>query len=202
MTTDRRISEALYASLKQDPFYRTLEAQIPDPRTAREAMLDYYDLSMAEGATWGRLGRPAEGSYGISIWSLPLPKEQADAKAAAKQIALARALGLHCSDIFNRIEASMAVHEETLDLDGYWYLSILGVDPAEQGKGLGGSLVTPVLSEADQLGRHSYLTTFSPRNIPFYERLGYRIAGEFPEPVTQSCFWVLTRSPDQTVTAE
>lgn len=195
MLAYKLFSESLYGALRDDPFYRTLERHYPLKDGARAAMLSYYDVSIREGEKWGRVYAPENDHYGISVWSLPLPAADVAQKTAAKHAALERAMGSECLKAFTEIEASMAVHESGLKLDKHWYLSILGVDPSRQGQGLGGGLVIPVLREADELGVPSYLTTFNPRNIPFYERLGYRAAGDFPEPVTNSRFWVLVRDP-------
>jgi GNAT superfamily N-acetyltransferase len=188
-------AEGLYDALRPDPFYRTLEQTYGDPAGAREAMLRYYDLSIREGVRWGRLGLPADGTYGISVWAVPLDAAQAARKSEAKQQALVEAMGDTCARCFAGIEASMKPHEQALGLQDDWYLSILGVSPEVQGQGLGGQLIGDVLAEADQIGASSYLTTFTPRNIGFYKKHGYVEAGRFPEPVTGSDFWILTRPP-------
>lgn len=184
----------LYDALRPDPFYRTLEAAHPDRETAREAMLRYYDLSIAEGSAWGHLGT-AEGVRGLSVWSVPLPDAQSRQKTAQKREALVAAMGIDCADTFATIEENMARHEAKLNLADHWYLSILGVAPDQQGKGTGASLLEPVLTQADQAGVSSYLTTFTPRNISFYARMGYYDAGAFAEPVTQADFHILIRPP-------
>ena len=76
-----------------------------------------------------------------------------------------------------------------------WYLSILGVLPEQQGRGVGRSLVEPVLEDADAADIATYLETFAPRSIPFYQRLGYEILGEIREPVTGSDYWLMRRKP-------
>jgi GNAT superfamily N-acetyltransferase len=60
----------------------------------------------------------------------------------------------------------------------YWYISILGVDPRSQGQGYGTRLLTPVLERARREGVISYLETANPKNLPFYERLGFRVLEE------------------------
>ena len=190
----RHYSEALYEALRPDPFYLTLENAYTGRYKAREAMLRYYDLSIREGKTWGRLGT-ADGVEGISVWSVPLSDSDARKKSASKVSALSSAMGTACAKLFQRIETSMARSEARLDLESMWYLSILGVSPAQQGQGFGPKLLAPVLAEADAAGVASYLTTFTPRNIPFYERQGYVDAGCFSEPVTGAEFTVLVRQP-------
>jgi GNAT superfamily N-acetyltransferase len=58
------------------------------------------------------------------------------------------------------------------------YLFLLGVDPAMQGKGIGRTLIAPVLDLCDRDALPAYLETATDRNIPFYQGLGFVVAGE------------------------
>lgn len=196
MSRHHTCAQALFEALKPDPFYASLEATHKDPAKAQDAMLAYYDASIADGAEWGRISVADDGYSGVSVWSVPLEGKASDARRQQKQQRLMAALGSDGLKLFNEIEASMDARESDLDLEGHWYLSILGVMPTQQGTGYGAKLVRAVLEEADALGVSSYLTTFTPRNIPFYEKLGYETAATFPEPVTQSAFSVLIRTPE------
>ncbi|MDQ0466581.1 ribosomal protein S18 acetylase RimI-like enzyme [Caulobacter ginsengisoli] len=67
----------------------------------------------------------------------------------------------------------------------HWYLSMLGVDPARQGRGLGSALLKAGLARCDADGLPAYLESSNPKNVPLYERFGFealgRIApGDFP----------------------
>jgi len=188
-------AEALYQSLKGDAFYRTLEAHVAGGRDPRAAMLAYYKLSMQDGIKWGRATFPEDGDYGASVWSLPLSEDASAQRTSEKQAALKAALGPEATGVFNQIESEMAPHENMLNLHDNWYLSILGLHPSQQGKGLGAVLLRPVLDEADKAGVASYLTTFSQGNIKFYEKVGFEVMGQFPVPATGSDFSVLVRPP-------
>ena len=74
-----------------------------------------------------------------------------------------------------------------------WYLSIAGIKPAHQGRGLGVDLLMKVINETDKNGIPTYLETFTPRNIKFYERMGYKITKEIAEPVTGCPYWIMVR---------
>ncbi len=60
----------------------------------------------------------------------------------------------------------------------HWYLPLLGVDPMMQSRGLGEIVMRPALDRCDQTGVPAYLESANPRNVPFYERLGFRVTGE------------------------
>ena len=60
----------------------------------------------------------------------------------------------------------------------HWYLPLIGVDPWQQGRGIGTALMRRVLDECDRDGIPAYLDSSNPSNIPWYEGLGFRVVGE------------------------
>ncbi len=97
-----------------------------------------------------------------------------------------------------RLRRLGAFHERRHELDvapRHWYLLTLGVDPAHQGRGIGGTLLRPVLSRADAEGLPAYLETAKERNVAFYRR--YRFAVVSSEEVTGGGprFFTMRRPP-------
>ena len=76
-----------------------------------------------------------------------------------------------------------------------WYLSIVGITPKAQGKGLGRKLLEPTLTEADEAKAVCYLETFSMRNVTFYTRLGFDVIGMPHEPTTGAHYAIMVRRP-------
>ena len=60
----------------------------------------------------------------------------------------------------------------------HWHLAAVGVVPDRQGRGLGERLLGAMLRRCDRLQVPAYLESSNPRNIGFYERLGFRTTGE------------------------
>ena len=56
-----------------------------------------------------------------------------------------------------------------------WYLGVLGVEPGRQGRGIGSRLMAPVLERADRESLAVTLETAQPKNLPLYERHGFRV---------------------------
>jgi GNAT superfamily N-acetyltransferase len=77
----------------------------------------------------------------------------------------------------------------------HWYLLILGVDPARQGQGIGGTLIEPVLRRADAEGRACYLETMKPRNVTFYKKHGFDVVVEADTADGGLHFWTMRREP-------
>jgi len=60
----------------------------------------------------------------------------------------------------------------------HWYLPLIGVDPAHQGKGYGSALLKHVLINCDRNRQVAYLESTSPESVCLYERHGFKILGE------------------------
>jgi ribosomal protein S18 acetylase RimI-like enzyme len=60
----------------------------------------------------------------------------------------------------------------------HYYLAVLGTDPAHQGRGLGSSVLAPVLERCDEDGVGAFLESSKERNIDFYARHGFRVLRE------------------------
>jgi GNAT superfamily N-acetyltransferase len=60
----------------------------------------------------------------------------------------------------------------------HWYLPFIGVVPGYQGHGIGTALLEASLVQCDREGLPAYLESTNPRNVPLYERFGFRVSGE------------------------
>jgi GNAT superfamily N-acetyltransferase len=74
------------------------------------------------------------------------------------------------------------------------YLSVLGVDPPQQGRGIGSRLIAPGLELCDREGVGAYLETARERNVVFYERHGFRTTQELVLPRGPR-LWLMWREP-------
>ena len=59
----------------------------------------------------------------------------------------------------------------------HWYLPMIGVDPAHQGKGHGAALMTYTLQQCERDHLPAYLESTNPRNISLYRRNGFEALG-------------------------
>ena len=88
----------------------------------------------------------------------------------------------------------MAARGHALD-EPHWTLQYLGVRPARQGAGLGTVAVAPMLDVCDIEGLPCVLVSTNPRNLPFYERLGFQVDGEVPTPDGAAVMRPMHRAP-------
>ena len=191
----RHFAECLYEALKEDAFYQTMEQSVEDQQNAREAMLKYLDYSISESERYGELFVPDKHQFGVSVWSKPISEELGVNKSQEKKAFLRNEMGENALLTYERIVEFMSEKADVLIQPGTWYLSIIGILPAFQGQGLGPDLVKPVLAKTDQLKVPSYLETFTPRNMSFYERLGYHEIATINEPTTGKDYAIMKREP-------
>ncbi|MCG6890326.1 MAG: GNAT family N-acetyltransferase [Gammaproteobacteria bacterium] len=189
----REYAQALYDALVEDAFYITMEQQLGEQREAREAMLRYLDYSMVEARDYGTLYFPETHRHGVAVWSQPLAPARETQRKSAKLEFLRSHMGTASATRYQGIADFMSRQSAALVDASAWYLSIVGVLPAWQNRGLGGALIAPVLEQADRAGVPTFLETFTPRNEPFYQRLGYRVAGTFFEPTIGAHYSLMLR---------
>ncbi|MDZ7676280.1 MAG: GNAT family N-acetyltransferase [Acidimicrobiales bacterium] len=77
----------------------------------------------------------------------------------------------------------------------HFYLGILGVVPEGQGTGLGARLVEPVLELCDRAGLPAHLESSNPRNLGFYERLGFDVVDDYRCGPGGPVMTIMTRLP-------
>lgn len=75
----------------------------------------------------------------------------------------------------------------------HWYLPLIGVDPAKQGRGYGARLMQHALAECDRAGLPAYLESSNPANIPFYETHGFAVIGEIQSGTSPVMYPMLRR---------
>jgi GNAT superfamily N-acetyltransferase len=108
---------------------------------------------------------------GVALW-LP-PGTEADGDAIVAVLTDSVAPSKH-DDTFSVLGQMDEAHPRF----PHWYLPWFGVDPALQGRGLGGELMQQCLQIVDEDHLPAYLETPSPRSIPFYERHGFEPTGQ------------------------
>lgn len=75
----------------------------------------------------------------------------------------------------------------------HYYVECLGVDPDQQGKGLGRRVLDAVLAMADRDGVPTYLETSNPKNLPFYRVFGFDVTNEVSLSGGYPPLWTLLR---------
>jgi GNAT superfamily N-acetyltransferase len=182
------LSRTLGRAFEDDPVMDHLiprEARRHTDRLARFMLLGTKG-AVAEGTVY----TTAERSGG-AVWRAPgrwkVPTRQLLPDLPALVWALGRRLPVGLATL-----QALERHHPT---EPHWYLEILGTEPAEQGKGIGSALMAPVLEKCDAEGLPAYLESSKEKNIPYYERHGFRVSGELDLPKDGPRLWPMWREP-------
>jgi GNAT superfamily N-acetyltransferase len=187
-------SAALTESLFDDPFYWAITEGFGSDLAARKHALScYFHYSLEEAQRTGRCVVAPDSRLGAAAWLLPRSPEVDAAESSAKSQHLAAALGPPGMQNYYRMVSYMAPLAAQVVPKDAWYLSIIGILPSAQGRGLGATFLAGTLAEASQANVNCYLETFTPQSLRFYERLGFHRVAEHREPTTKREYVVMRR---------
>jgi GNAT superfamily N-acetyltransferase len=176
----RPLADALAKAFYDDPTFRWM---LPDDKTrlARNrgvftsVLRDWALRHDAVDAAWdSESGRIVGGA----VWFPPGTWPPPVAQQLRALPAYVRALGRRFGPASDLVAALARVHPKT----PHWYLYAIGVDPACQGRGVGGALLRSRLERVDQEGAAAYLESSNPGNVPLYEHFGFEAAEVPPLP--------------------
>ena len=129
----------------------------------------------------------AGGHDGAALWLPPGIGPDEDAMTAILQRTASSALQ---DDIFALLEQMGRYHPS----EPHWYLPLIGVDPAYQGRGCGSALMREALAEFERDGRPAYLESTNPKNIALYERHGFELLGTIQAGTSPPLFPMLRKA--------
>ena len=158
-----RCLAALTLAFSGDPPYRWVW---PDAQQYLEAF-PRFARAFGGGAIDHGTAQYYEGFSGVALWLPPgaAPDEESLVKVIEDTVADERK-----GAMLSMLEQMDALHP----LEAHWHLPLIGVDPAHQGKGIGSALLSHVLNLCDAVRFSAYLEATNLRNIPLYERHGFR----------------------------
>ncbi|THD61297.1 GNAT family N-acetyltransferase [Phenylobacterium sp.] len=141
----------------------------------------------------GRLQRPAGGGA-AAVW---IPSENLGPQPLHRELRglpmLLNASGLGRFPRLLALRSAMdAAHPM---IHPHEYLWFLGVTPEAQGHGVGSRLLKAETDRLDSIRRAGFLETATPRNVPLYQRHGFRIIAEYRPGSDGPTCWGMWRDP-------
>lgn len=181
----------LARAFHDDPVFRWL---VPDADT-RAATTPAFFAAMARHHFIGNGGvevaHSANGIGAATLWAPPGRWQQQPLGQVAMLPAVVRAFR-------GRLAAARALSEEMKrnhPEEPHWYLAVIGSDPLVRGAGFGQALMRSRLERCDAEGAPAYLESSHPDNIPYYQRFGFDLMGEFSAPGGGPPLWPMWRRP-------
>jgi ribosomal protein S18 acetylase RimI-like enzyme len=166
VTDEQRAIDTVVLAFAADPVARW---SWPD---AHQYLTGMPQLTRAFGGrAFQHQGAHATAAYaGAALWLPPgvTPDEEALGELVQRTVSASIR-----DDVFSVFE-QMAKYHPT---EPHWYLPLIGVDPAHQGKGHGDALLKYALEQCDRDHLPAYLESTNPRNISLYRRHGFESLG-------------------------
>ena len=185
------LGEVLADAFAEDPVFAWL---IPPQLRGRDNRMHTFFTSMSRGYLRG--GKPCYltgDASAAALWAAPgawaMPLSQVILEAAPNGLAFRRGL-------FRALRTQAQIeHLHAGQSPPHWYLGYLGARRGRQGQGLGTQLLREVLACADTDGVPAYLESSNERNLPLYERNGFRVIGELQALGHGPAIWRMWREP-------
>jgi ribosomal protein S18 acetylase RimI-like enzyme len=190
------LGEVLADAFAEDPVFAWL---IPPQLRGRDDRLRTVFTSMSRA--YLRRGKPCyltSDASAAALWAAPgswaMPLSQVILEAAPNGMAfrghLLRALRTQLQ--IERLHAAQS--------RPHWYLGYLGTRSDRQGEGLGTQMLREVLEGLNTGAMPAYLESSNERNLPLYERNGFRVVGELQALGHGPTIWRMWREGERDAT--
>lgn len=184
------LAQTLARAFDDDPISQFL---FPDAGRRRRALPRYFAILLRgaflpSGEVWTAVGDGV--ADGGAMWTPPAQRRPS-ARDLLRFLPLVPVLGRRLPAAVSTMQAVERHHPRT----PHWYLAVLGTDPPRQGRGVGSSLLAPVLSRCDAEGLPAYLESSKERNVPFYSRHGFEVTETIDLPGGGPRLWLMWRDP-------
>jgi ribosomal protein S18 acetylase RimI-like enzyme len=142
--------------------------------TPHAFLAGYPRLLQAVGGPKLERGRvfATEDFSAAALWLPPGVTSDSD----AIEVLIGETVGAERQSVAAQVGEGIDAHHPA---EPHWYLSMIGVDPARQGRGLGSAMLAHCLATlVDAEGAIAYLESSNPKNTPLYERFGFEVIGQ------------------------
>jgi GNAT superfamily N-acetyltransferase len=177
---NRVLADVLAKAFYDDPPFMWV---LPDETTRHARTRGIFTTVLrAEALRHGAVDAAWDGEsgriVGAAIWFPPGTWPSPALRQVRALPGYARALGRRLEPASALLTALARTHPKS----PHWYLYAIGVDPAHQGRGVGGALLRSRLTRADEAGAAAYLESSKTSNVALYEHFGFQAAQVPPLP--------------------
>jgi GNAT superfamily N-acetyltransferase len=167
---------------------------IPDDFTRRKKQVFMFQSLVRQGISHGEVYATSAKLEGVAVWfSSDTRRRTFWSKILSGFILFPLFLGpgtVSRQKAFGEYAASVRKRCAPFP---HWYLQLLGVDPAHQGKGYASVLLKPMFDRLSKEGQPCFLETQGEKNVALYEHLGFRVAEMGTVPGSDVKSWAMLR---------
>jgi GNAT superfamily N-acetyltransferase len=185
-------ARALALAFQDDPLQSYV---LPDPEERALRSPGHFLTLLRFGHLFGEVYTTRGTPEGAAIWQPPGADVTPERAVSAGFDRLSTLIGADALQRLGKVlDYLEAVHRRDVPPE-HWYLMVVGVAPPRQGQGVGRALLQPILDRADAARLPCYLDTAQARNVPLYQKLGFRVMVETVDPESGLRFWTFRRDP-------
>jgi ribosomal protein S18 acetylase RimI-like enzyme len=185
-------SRVLTRAFDDDPVFRYL---YPTPRRRRSSCHGFLRAIVRDALPFGDVWAAIDdGTVVATAGWLPVGAYPPTRRRAARQL-VAAWHALLTPHTFRDGLRYLTETEKLHPKEPHWYLAVIGVEPARQGEGLGGKLLTAVLDRLDATGVPAYLETSTAANVAWYRHHGFEVQHEVTPTSAGPPVWTMWREP-------
>ncbi len=182
------VARALAEAFEDDPHFRWI---VRDDRRRLERLERAFALFTERIWLPHDAGYTHERLIGAALWMPPGTWHVSVLTQLRLMPGTIRALGNNSPRLIRALNFIERKHPRKR----HWYLPIIGVARAWQGRGFGSALLHPMLQRCDREGIPAYLEASTPRNRALYERHGFTVIEECRYAADGPPMWRMWREP-------
>jgi ribosomal protein S18 acetylase RimI-like enzyme len=190
-----RAGALLARAFHHDPLYVLL---LPDERKRSDRLSWLFDRVIHYALLYGDV-HTTLALEGVACWLPPGQTRLTLGRAVRSGLyATPLKMGIAAYRRFDLYERFSGRLHQLFAPQPHWYLWAIGADAENQGRGVGSRLLEPLLRRADARREACYLETGSERNVRFYEKHGFKVAGQGCVPEIGVRVWAMRRDARST----
>lgn len=179
---------------KDDPIFAHA---LPDAEDRAPGVSQMLETVLRIGLTHGEVWVTPPPIIGVACWLSPAhPTVTAEDRDAAGWREVGAAWGVEAFARFQAFATDVAEAHALFAAEPHWYLAWLCVEPSQQGRGIGSTLMRHMTARTDIEQVGCQLFTAAPRNVPTYEHLGFSVVSSPELPRSGLRIWVMARQPN------
>ena len=174
--------------------YELLRYYFPNEKKRPAAAQTFGFIALSICLKYGEVYASSEKLEGVAAW-LPPGKAPFGGWQVMRSVPLSILFRFGCQGA-SRMQAYdrhwRNLHRKLVPYS-YWYLHIIGVDPAYHGQGFASRLVRPVLERIDRERMSCFVETHAEKNVAIYRRFGFEVISKDKIPGTELTSFAMLR---------
>ena len=186
--------ETLVQAFAHDP---VAEYLFPNPAKRPAGMAHIFQMGLRYATAYGRID-VIQPTLAVAVWISPQYTAPSIWRMVrAGMLATPFVVGWSATRRMLKFEHFIQSYQRRSLAVSHWYLFCIGVRRDQQGCGRGAALIRHGLKRAQASGLPCYLETANNRNLPFYDKQGFRVVSQQHLPGKGPGCWSLVAENDQ-----